>query len=42
MVFRALDGRLLLTLHQPNDTPNERARFFSLAETTEGLAITAG
>lgn len=25
MVFRALDGQLHLALHQPNDTPNERA-----------------
>jgi arabinan endo-1,5-alpha-L-arabinosidase len=32
MTFRALDGRLLLTLHQPNDTPNERARFFEIDE----------
>lgn len=39
MIFRTLDGALLLTLHQPNDTPNERARFFRLRETADGLAI---
>jgi arabinan endo-1,5-alpha-L-arabinosidase len=42
MIFRALDGRLLLTLHQPNDTPNERARFFEIRETDDGLRLTAG
>jgi arabinan endo-1,5-alpha-L-arabinosidase len=39
MVFRDAGGRLLLALHQPNDTPNERARFIELVETPEGLAI---
>lgn len=32
MIARTLDGGLLLTLHQPNDTPNERAAFFPLVE----------
>jgi arabinan endo-1,5-alpha-L-arabinosidase len=39
MIFRALDGNLYLTLHQPNDTPNERARFFRLRESPDGLEI---
>jgi arabinan endo-1,5-alpha-L-arabinosidase len=32
MLFRAFDGRLFLTLHQPNDSPSERATFHELAE----------
>lgn len=39
MVFRAFDGRLLLTLHSPNRTPDERAQFIELVETPDGLAI---
>lgn len=39
MLFRDFDGRLLLTLHQPNDTPNERARFFEVLETSSGLQL---
>jgi hypothetical protein len=34
MFFRTFDGRLLLTLHAPNNTPNERAHFHEL--TVEG------
>ncbi|MGC4073612.1 MAG: glycoside hydrolase family 43 protein [Nibricoccus sp.] len=37
MIFRTFDGRLMLTLHQPNKTPNERAQFFELEETSDGL-----
>jgi hypothetical protein len=32
MVFRTLDDRLMLTLHAPNDTPNERPRFLPVEE----------
>ncbi|MCX7025934.1 MAG: hypothetical protein NT061_00275 [Spirochaetes bacterium] len=32
MVFKAFDGRLFLTYHSPNDTPNERFRYFEVAE----------
>ena len=32
MLFRTLDGQLHMTLHAPNDTPNERARFVPLDE----------
>jgi len=32
MVARTLDGGLLLTLHQPNDSPHERAVFRDLVE----------
>ncbi|WP_405373091.1 MULTISPECIES: glycoside hydrolase family 43 protein [unclassified Microbacterium] len=39
MIFRDLMGGLNLTLHSPNDTPNERARIFPLEETADGLAL---
>lgn len=39
MLFRAFDGTLYLTLHQPNDTPNERARLLPVVETADGLAL---
>ena len=32
MVFRSFDGQLYLTLHTPNETPNERAVFVPLDE----------
>ncbi len=32
MVFRTFDGQLMLSLHQPNQTPRERPRFFPLTE----------
>ena len=39
MIFRAYDGRLLLTIHAPNRTPLERAAFFELMETEDGLRL---
>ena len=39
MIFADADGTLLLTLHTPNRTPNERAHFFPLAETAQGLRL---
>lgn len=39
MIFEAYDGRLLLSIHTPNDTPNERAAFFELKETENGLML---
>ena len=32
MIFRAFDGRLLLSLHQPNTSPQERLRFIGLTD----------
>ena len=32
MIFRTLDGKLMLSLHSPNDTPKERPHFFPLEE----------
>ncbi|WOF24253.1 glycoside hydrolase family 43 protein [Microbacterium betulae] len=41
MIFADGAGRLLLTLHAPNGTPDERARLFPLEETPDGLRLTA-
>ncbi len=37
MVFESYDLQLYLAIHQPNDTPNERAVFVELEETDDGL-----
>ncbi len=37
MVFRTKEGKLMLTIHMPNHTPDERPVFFPLTETREGL-----
>ena len=42
MVFRAFDGRLWMTSHQPNDTPNERAVFFPIHEDGDSLVVERG
>ena len=39
MVFRDLSGRLLLTLHQPNSSPNERMKIFTLEDDGEKLRL---
>lgn len=39
MIFTDRRGRLLLTLHTPNRTPEERARFVPLRETASGLTL---
>lgn len=39
MIFEDADATLFLTLHTPNRTPDERARFFPLEETPEGLRL---
>ena len=41
MVFRAFDGRLMLTLHQPNTTPHERMALFEIEDTGATLRIKA-
>lgn len=40
MLFTALDGRLLLALHQPNTEPLERLRLFEIAD--DGTALSVG
>jgi beta-xylosidase len=39
MVFRTLAGRLMMTLHTPNQTPNERPVFIPLEETDDGFRV---
>ena len=39
MFFRAFDGELFVTLHQPNDTPNERGFFHRLEETPDSIRL---
>lgn len=39
MIFRKLDGSLALTLHQPNKSPDERAKFFDLVDDGESLRM---
>ncbi len=41
MIFKTFDGRLMLVLHQPNSSPKERARFFSLEDTGDLIRLTA-
>lgn len=39
MIVRALDGRLLVTLHQPNVTPLERPVFAEIVETADSVRL---
>ena len=39
MVFRAHDGRLFITFHQPNETPNERGVFRQVREENDSLKL---
>ena len=40
MIFRAFDGQLYLTLHQPNGAPNERPKFIKVAERGNDIVLT--
>ena len=40
MIFKALDGRLLLALHQPNTGPEERLRLIALKD--DGATLSTG
>ncbi len=40
MLFKNLDGQLMLTLHRPNKNPLERPHFFDVAESNGDLTIT--
>jgi len=42
MIFKTFDGRLMLTLHQPNNTPNERMALFEVEDTGAALRIKDG
>lgn len=39
MVFETFEGQLMLVIHEPNDTPNERPVFFSMEEKSGDLII---
>jgi beta-xylosidase len=41
MIFRSFEGKLMLVLHQPNQSGRERARLFELEDTGESLRIIA-
>ena len=38
MIFRTFDGRLMLSLHKPNNDPDERASFYELTDNGESLS----
>jgi GH43 family beta-xylosidase len=39
MIFKTFDGKLMLVIHQPNTSPDERARFFELEDTGDTLKL---
>jgi len=39
MIFQTFDDRLMLVLHQPNSSPDERAHFFELQDTGDSLTL---
>lgn len=39
MLFHDFDGRLWMTLHQPNNSPNERPLWLEVVENIDGLVI---
>ena len=39
MIFRGFDGRLFVTFHAPNNTPNERPVFLEIEETGTGVRL---
>lgn len=41
MLFATLDGKLMLTLHSPNETPLERPAFYEMEERDGKLAVKA-
>ena len=39
MIFRAFDGRLFVTFHKPNNSPDERAVFIEIEETETSIRL---
>ncbi len=39
MIFKTFDGKLMLSLHQPNRNSEERARFFELSDAGDRLVL---
>ena len=42
MLFRSIDGTLMLSVHRPNVTPNERPAFLKVIEGDNGLILLGG
>ena len=41
MTFQSLEGRPMLVLHSPNDSPKERAKFFEVHEEQNAIRLQA-
>ncbi len=41
MISRSLEGRPMLVLHAPNNSPKERAKFFEVVEVRDGIRLQA-
>ena len=41
MTFQSLEGRPMLVLHGPNDSPKERAKFFEVHEEQNAIRLQA-
>jgi hypothetical protein len=41
MIFQLLEGRPMLVLHGPNDSPKERAKFFEIVEERDAIRLQA-
>jgi len=39
MIFKTFDGRLMITIHRPNNGPAERAYFFEIEDTGTGIRL---
>jgi arabinan endo-1,5-alpha-L-arabinosidase len=39
MIFKTFEGQLMLTLHSPNHTPNERVVFIELKEDGDSIQL---
>ena len=39
MIFRDFDGQLFITLHHPNNTPDERPHFIEIEETENTIHL---
>lgn len=39
MIFTTFDGELVIALHQPNSSPNERMQLYKLIDTGDSLEL---
>ena len=42
MIFRGFNGRLIVTFHAPNNTPEERPVFIEIEDTATGIKLKSG